>query len=418
MAERTTDYPTDEVLSKFDDYLEVNDIYSHDSRIRAKRSLRYLGQFMTLENPNREEVSAYVKYAKRKGNTNKTIENHLAVLVHYNRMLENEIWVPKQRKEYIGQQYVATKEDLTKILRYTMSVPEKEYAHLLTSIFLVASTSGMRVGELARTNVEDVRDDGIAIHAEKRERNRIVGVPPEVLEYVQDYIQNYRLKPTDRGDKGLFVWYFRKARGETVIRRYSKDSLRNLIREKANVAGAQGVNSHSLRRFAATELFRQGADLRRIQFHLGHISPNSTMPYIRIVDEEEARRNADLLRPFFREIIAEEVNLFAGIGKREFAVNLPPKSGTKPISGEHNLFSNPEAEGEEFNLSIESAGGVNTNFDEIHTSCEQANENVKLLQIGYELSHDKNRKEVKRGAQDCAGEPNTTRGEGVEPSLS
>ena len=30
MEKRTTDYPTDEVLAKFDDYLEVNDIYSHE----------------------------------------------------------------------------------------------------------------------------------------------------------------------------------------------------------------------------------------------------------------------------------------------------------------------------------------------------------------------------------------------------
>ena len=67
------------------------------------------------------------------------------------------------------------------------------------------------------------------------------------------------------------------------------------------------VNSHSLRRFAATELFRRGAEFRRVQFHLGHADPKSTMVYVKMVDEIEARRNAELLRPFFQKHIEKEV---------------------------------------------------------------------------------------------------------------
>ncbi len=83
--------------------------------------------------------------------------------------------------------------------------------------------------------------------------------------------------------------------------------LRNLIRERAADAGCPKVNSHSLRRFAATELFRRGAEFRRVQFHLGHADPKSTMVYVKMVDEIEARRNAELLRPFFQKHIKKEV---------------------------------------------------------------------------------------------------------------
>jgi hypothetical protein len=41
-------------------------------------------------------------------------------------MLGHEIWVPKSRKEYTDQQYVATREDLKKILRHCGAQPEKE----------------------------------------------------------------------------------------------------------------------------------------------------------------------------------------------------------------------------------------------------------------------------------------------------
>ena len=296
-----------ELESRFTDYLEVNDIYSESTRVRAIRSLRYLSGFMEIENPGRDEVENFVRMARRKSNTNKTIENHLLALVHFNRMLGHEIWVPRQRKQETPQQYVATPEDVEKMLKYAREFPGRDYSTLLTAIFLTASSTGMRIGELARLNVEDVRpmDGGIFVRAEKREQKRIVGVPEEVLEYLQDYINGHRLKPSDRNDRGLFTWYHRE-RNKQVVKRYSADSLRNLIRERAEAAGCHGVNSHSLRRFAATELFRRGAEFRRVQFHLGHRDPKSTMRYVKMVDEIEARRNAELLRPFFQGHVKKE----------------------------------------------------------------------------------------------------------------
>ncbi len=91
------------------------------------------------------------------------------------------------------------------------------------------------------------------------------------------------------------------SRGESLFLPY------DLAAQRARKVGVLRVNSHSLRRFAATELFRQGAEFRRVQFHLGHAEPRSTMTYMKMVDEIEARRNAELLRPFFQECIKKKV---------------------------------------------------------------------------------------------------------------
>ena len=399
-----------EYLSKFLDYLEVNDIYSDASRIRAVRSLRYLSDFMPLENPSREQIEKYVLYAKRnKGNANKTIENHLAALVHYNRMLGIEIWVPKSRKEYADQQYVATREDLQKILKYCAAQPEKEYSHLLTAIFLASSSTGARVGELARINIDDLKNDGIYIRAEKREGNRIVGVAPEVMEYLVDFRDNWRLRPTDPSDKGLFVWYYREAKGVTVAKRYSADSLRNLIREKAKAAGCEGVNSHSLRRFAATELFRQNADFRRVQFHLGHSDPKSTLRYVKMVDEIEARRNAELLRPFFQEIIEREVR-----NNMNWARDLKRKI----VAGNQQEFSNTVANPGESNAPRKIAGIELAKVMKTNAVYNQMEEQARLEENETEILVSNNTKEVKRVRGKEVYEPNNTRGEGFEPSLS
>ena len=393
---------TDEMKERFLDYLEVNDIYSEESSKRAVNSLKYLSQFMPVERPSKEDVEKYVRFARRKGNINKTIENHLAALIHYNQMMGVEVWTPKLRKELTEQQYVATKEDLENIFKYISSVPSREYSHLLKAIFLTAASTGARIGEIARINTDDLKEDGIYIRAEKREKNRIVGVAPEVLQYLRDYRDHYRLTPTDRTDKGLFVWYHRLGKGRTVTMRYTKDSLRNLIRERARDAGCSNVNSHSLRRFAATELFRSGADFRRVQFHLGHADPKSTMPYVLLIDELEARKNGELLRPFFRRFVEE--NMRTGHGE----IN----------TGSTGMDSHPLLEAE-----IQCAGSEMKNCTHVDLS-KKSEDFPKPVNFGNTQETQSTvpaetiTKEVKRVRGHAISEANIARGEGFEPSLS
>ena len=393
---------TDEMKARFLDYLEVNDIYSEESSKRAVNSLRYLSQFMPIESPSKEDVEKYVRFARRKGNINKTIENHLAALIHYNRMIGVELWTPKLRKELTEQQYVATKEDLGKIFHYISTIPSREYSCLLRAIFLTAASTGARIGEIARINVDDLRDDGIYIRAEKREKNRIVGVAPEVLEFLGDYKSRYRLTPTDRTDKGLFVWYHRLGKGHTVTMRYTKDSLRNLIRERAKDAGCSNVNSHSLRRFAATELFRSGADFRRVQFHLGHADPKSTMPYVLLIDELEARKNGELLRPFFRR--------FAEEGMRS---GQNGRAAGSPGMDSHQLRKAVKS-----GVENESKIHAGESLDEKNGYFTKAVNLGNVTETQSNVPRKKKTKEVNRMRGHAISEANIARGEGFEPSLS
>ena len=298
---------------------------------------------------------------------------------------------------------------MQKILRHCGAQPEKGYAHLLTAIFLASSSTGARVGELARINTDDLKNDGIYIRAEKREGNRIVGVAPEVMEYLFDFRANWRLKPSDPSDKGLFVWYYRKAKGVTVVKRYGADSLRNLIREKAKAAGCEGVNSHSLRRFAATELFRQNADFRRVQFHSGHTDPKSTLRYVKMVDEIESRRNAELLRPFFQEVIEREVM------KR---MNLRRDMKRITGAGKQQEFSNTVADSEKDYAFRVSAGIQLVKKAEKSISSVPIKEQCKLEENETEILVETIVKEVKRVRGIKVFEANNARGEGFEPSLS
>jgi hypothetical protein len=55
------------------------------------------------------------------------------------------------------------------------------------------------------------------------------------------------------------------------------------------------------------EPFRQGAEFRRMQFHLGHRELKSTIAYLNLSKEVEARNNTRLLPPSFKKVLKSKV---------------------------------------------------------------------------------------------------------------
>ncbi|MCL4447078.1 MAG: site-specific integrase [Candidatus Thermoplasmatota archaeon] len=297
----------EETRQKFWDYLQykrTDHTYSKSTFDRYVRSLNYLSTVIPIERPTSEDIENYKRMAGLRGDKPKTIENCLYALTHFNEMLGYNVPVAaKQRKQAPKQQYVPLPDEIEKIFKYALEIADKQYSSLITAVFVVATTTGARIGELARINVDDIDPKrGIYINAEKKERSRWVGVPKEAIDFILKFIRTDRLTPTNRGDKGLFTCVTHPKKGETIVKRYEPESLRNFIRERGRAAGIPNMNSHSNRRFVATELFRRGADLRRVQFHLGHSDISSVLPYVKLSEEIEARRNGEMLRPFFKKV--------------------------------------------------------------------------------------------------------------------
>ncbi len=51
---------------------------------------------------------------------------------------------------------------------------------------------GIRIGELIKINLEDLRGDGIKIRSEKGEAERFMGLPEEMMKGIKTYIEYYR----------------------------------------------------------------------------------------------------------------------------------------------------------------------------------------------------------------------------------
>jgi len=135
--------------------------------------------------------------------------------------------------------------------------------------------SGLRVGELSRLDLEDVRipDRLIRVRGKGR-KERIVPFGRRALEALRAYLPDrarWRMEKPRRDD-ALFV----NQRGGRLTDR----SVRRLLDAALTRAALDiDMHPHSLRHAFATHLLEAGMDLRAIQEMLGHSSLSTTQIY-------------------------------------------------------------------------------------------------------------------------------------------
>ena len=182
---------------------------------------------------------------------------------------------------------------LTRVEARSLLVPRVETCREgdLNIIVRLMISTGMRVGEVCKLQVDDVSPDGenVRVHG-KGSRDR--------LAFVSD--------PALCGELGHYAGERRKMDGSNaplfLNRRGSKlrpSSIRpQLGRLASDVGITRRVTPHMLRHTAATLLIETGVDIRFVQRLLGHSSIATTEIYTHVSDQalKTTLRRADVLR--------------------------------------------------------------------------------------------------------------------------
>lgn len=146
------------------------------------------------------------------------------------------------------------------------------------AILELAYSSGLRVGELAGLNLDDV-DLGerlIRVRKGKGGKDRIVPFGKKALESILTYLQIRGQLLGRRRDEGAL--FLNRSGG-----RLSDRSVRNIVKKYAMRSSIlKKVTPHTLRHTFATHLFDSGADIRAVQELLGHSSLSTTQIYTRV----------------------------------------------------------------------------------------------------------------------------------------
>ncbi len=154
----------------------------------------------------------------------------------------------------------------------------------LAVLHLLFST-GLRVSELSNLNRKDVNLESREFRViGKGRKARIVFISDSAAEHVRNYVES-------RQDNWipLFVSNSNRSQNPSLLgeeRRLEPQAIERIVRTIAAQAGlVKKVTPHTLRHTFATELLKNGADIRSVQEMLGHASITTTQIYTHLTNK-------------------------------------------------------------------------------------------------------------------------------------
>jgi integrase/recombinase XerC len=131
---------------------------------------------------------------------------------------------------------------------------------------------GIRLAELLKITLGDISDGAVKIQG-KGNKERLVPLLPELEARIARYTAICRENGVVIDDKTPLI--FGKS-GKAL----SRTTVQRIVMQQMSSAGIQGRKSpHVLRHTFATDLLREGANIREIQELMGHSSLRSTQHY-------------------------------------------------------------------------------------------------------------------------------------------
>jgi site-specific recombinase XerD len=154
------------------------------------------------------------------------------------------------------------------------------------AILITLFSTGMRVSELCSLNRDkiDLNRGELAIRG-KGSKIRMVFLSDDCKKIIGEY-----LKKRPDIDEALFIRIPKNALtfSKESDLRLTPRSIQRIIKKYATRAGIVGkhVSPHTLRHSFATDLLRNGADIRSVQTMLGHSSITTTQIYTHVTDKQ------------------------------------------------------------------------------------------------------------------------------------
>lgn len=140
----------------------------------------------------------------------------------------------------------------------------------------------LRVSELTALDRNSIDwKQGLAVVVGKGRRPRTVFFSKTALEAIDSY-----LDARDDSYLPLFIHHDRAHKVDLrekvgLKMRLSRQSVESVVKRYARLAGVQAT-PHSFRHYGATELLKNGADIRSVQELLGHVSVSTTQVYTHV----------------------------------------------------------------------------------------------------------------------------------------
>ena len=234
--------------------------------------IQFFSYFEKADFPNltKDQIEGYVYMLVSKYKISEQKQNSVinAIKSYYEHTLGKpreyyNITRPKKSQDLPN---VLSKAEVKAILNSPKNIKHKAILYTIYS-------AGLRIGELTRLRVEDIRsDDGyIFVKDSKGKKDRHTVLSPALLNILRQYYKVH--KPS--------YWLFEGQDGG----QYSTKSIQSIFRRAVKETNSNAWSTpHTLRHSFATHLLQAGVNLRYIQSALGHNSSKTTEIYTRVMN--------------------------------------------------------------------------------------------------------------------------------------
>jgi len=237
-----------------------------------------------LEGITRQDIEGWIEHEEDRGMKASTVGMHLAMLKAFLRFMIERGVLPLDllgRKMFIKVPDALPRamdpDDVRRLIAVLEGVRDR-------AMIMVLLRTGMRIGELLNTIVEDVnlKERRIEIYeSEKTRVGRVVYLGDDALKALDAWIKV-------RDPHKSYLFYSRGKRRHSI----SYQAVRVMFMKHLEKAGIshKGYSIHCLRHTCATELLNAGMRLECVQQLLGHSTIEMTRRYARLTDrtrEEE-----------------------------------------------------------------------------------------------------------------------------------
>ena len=139
----------------------------------------------------------------------------------------------------------------------------------LATVLTLEANLGLRIGDILNLKLSDIVKDGeryrLDIVEQKTGKRRTFTVPREILEYINNYANHYKIKTTEP----LFA--------------ISERAVQKQLKLVTDYLGMKGIGTHSFRKYFATSIYLEnGYNIELVRTLLQHSSSAITQKYIGI----------------------------------------------------------------------------------------------------------------------------------------
>ena len=266
-----------EIWEKFENFALSRLHFSPSTIDDRMRKLRYLERH-GIDLIDFDEESVYTHFARRirQGALPSTLNHYVKALNAWVQYIHLDIRF-SQYRENEKPIKIPTSKEINLLLKSCKRTRQGKL--LKTTVFLFAN-SGMRISELCNIKLSDVdyHRNTITVMG-KGKKTRIIPVKPYVLtgkQYpsLKNYIEHHRYKTSK-------TYLFTQPNGR-IYPKY----LRSHFRETVKEVGIGWIHPHSLRHYYATELLRNGVNVKIVQLLLGHANIKTTSRYLHMLEND------------------------------------------------------------------------------------------------------------------------------------